>query len=591
MRPLAAALLLAPALAAAAAPAISVQPDPITFGPLAVGKQATIPVAVLNAGDANLTVASIAISGTDSGDFAVDGAPPLPTTLATNVGFGFAVTFAPKSPGLRTATLTIASDDPNTPVKTIMLSGDGFVPSLVVAPEQLTFPPAAPPKQVVVTNQSGMPQTIFGATFAGPDAADFALVAPPQFPLQLAPNAQLPLTVAFVPVGPGLQIAMLTIQNGANVPLAVALAGQGAAGGFTVQPAFVDFKTVAVGATAKTQVVIGNDGAGALHLFDLSIDPPAGSAFSSQVVAELHQNGTFPVTVAANGSFVVDVEFAPSALGPTAANLLVETDDPMHAHVQVPLAGAGGVPGLALAPSTLDFGGVPIGAPAKLPLTVRNDGAITLHVTSIAVAGADLHAFAVAAPTPFDLPPSGQVAVEVTFAPDARRDFAAVVVASADFAAPAATQLRGRGQQPALTVTPAGFDFGAVAPGDRSAPREFVIRNGEVPLTLARIGAGDPAFVVDTTGTALALAPFAETRFTVAFAPADAGPFVSTIAVAPASAAPVQVPVAGAGGDPRDRLIFVDGWSCALGRRAAGAPLAALLAVALALLARRRRIG
>ena len=83
----------------------------------------------------------LAISGPNAADFAVVGAPTLPFTLGAGNAVNISVRFNPSAGGLRTATLTISTDDPFNPSVVVALDGTGLKPAIDAAPATLIFGP------------------------------------------------------------------------------------------------------------------------------------------------------------------------------------------------------------------------------------------------------------------------------------------------------------------------------------------------------------------------------------------------------------------------------------------------------------------
>ncbi|PWH86301.1 endonuclease [Brumimicrobium oceani] len=102
---------------------VSVNGTPVLNGAtIQIGTTASTPIAVSNIGVNNLTVSAINFSGNASADFS--------TTVTTGAIAGAGMTtgsidFSATANGSRISTLSIASDDPNTPVFTLSLYGIG----------------------------------------------------------------------------------------------------------------------------------------------------------------------------------------------------------------------------------------------------------------------------------------------------------------------------------------------------------------------------------------------------------------------------------------------------------------------------------
>jgi hypothetical protein len=112
------------------APNISVSPTSLNFVQVIVGGSSTKTVTVSNAGDGNLAIVTIALSGTNADHFSIPTANDhcsnqtvLPSSSCT-----FDVKFSPTLTGCKSATLSIPSNDPDIPTVNVPLNGNGFFP-------------------------------------------------------------------------------------------------------------------------------------------------------------------------------------------------------------------------------------------------------------------------------------------------------------------------------------------------------------------------------------------------------------------------------------------------------------------------------
>ncbi|MGE5175287.1 MAG: S8 family serine peptidase [Hyphomicrobiales bacterium] len=143
-------------------PDIAATPDPVEFGNVFIGFPGIRELTIQNRGTDALVVSDITMSdpayGVDNRSFTV---PP----LANAVVF---VSFGPPTAGPRPATLTIHSNDPDTPAYPVALSGAGLVaPDIAVSPASLsaTLPiPASSMQTVSVENQGGSDLTFVVGT-------------------------------------------------------------------------------------------------------------------------------------------------------------------------------------------------------------------------------------------------------------------------------------------------------------------------------------------------------------------------------------------------------------------------------------------
>lgn len=111
------------------APDINVSPASLDFGDIMIGDSASGDVTVNNNGNADLTITLINITGTDAGDFSqTNNCVTVPAGNSCTV----TVTFAPSATGLKSATLSIESNDPDTPMVNISLTGNGIAGTATV---------------------------------------------------------------------------------------------------------------------------------------------------------------------------------------------------------------------------------------------------------------------------------------------------------------------------------------------------------------------------------------------------------------------------------------------------------------------------
>lgn len=115
-------------------PAVTLSGSSISFGNRLITTSSTAQVVTLtNSGNAPLTISSIAIAGTNSGDFAqTNTCPTNGATLAANTNCAITLTFAPSATGTRAASLTITDDAPGSP-HNVALTGTGTDYSLAAA--------------------------------------------------------------------------------------------------------------------------------------------------------------------------------------------------------------------------------------------------------------------------------------------------------------------------------------------------------------------------------------------------------------------------------------------------------------------------
>jgi hypothetical protein len=99
---------------------LQVSPSTLNFGSLAVGVSASLPLTLVNTGNAPVTNIVLTITG----DYAVT-LPCASTTLAPGASCPVTITFTPNTTGTRTGTLTVTSSDPASPTN-VPLIGNGI---------------------------------------------------------------------------------------------------------------------------------------------------------------------------------------------------------------------------------------------------------------------------------------------------------------------------------------------------------------------------------------------------------------------------------------------------------------------------------
>ena len=117
-------------------PMAVLNPTSLSFGDENVGGLSAPKTVVLsNTGDATLNIASITLTGTDSGDFTE--ASGCGSTLAAGGSCNIALSFQPTASGTRSATLTVNDNATGSP-QTASLTGNGVVPTLTINPTSRT---------------------------------------------------------------------------------------------------------------------------------------------------------------------------------------------------------------------------------------------------------------------------------------------------------------------------------------------------------------------------------------------------------------------------------------------------------------------
>ena len=108
-----------------ASPRISVSSTSLNFGSVAVGRSSSATLTAANSGSGDLAIRQIAISGENAVNFTTQDDGCTGTALPPGASCSLRVVFSPNSGGAKSATLSIASNDPANPSQSVSLSGTG----------------------------------------------------------------------------------------------------------------------------------------------------------------------------------------------------------------------------------------------------------------------------------------------------------------------------------------------------------------------------------------------------------------------------------------------------------------------------------
>jgi len=415
-------------------PTGSVNPNSLNFGSVAAGTaSATQVVTLSNAGDAALSITSIAASG----DFSETN--NCSSSLTANSSCTVNVTFDPQVAGTVTGTLTFADGAATSP-QLVTLKGTGVTP-LTFKPASLSFASVAvgktSAKTVTVTNN----QTT--AISLNPSAsADYSITGG-TCGASLAAAAKCTITVTFTPTSNGtIDGALAIATNGALSPQIVALSGTGTGGPtlpLTFSPATLSFSSTGIGATSAAKTItVTNSSSGSVSITAIgaSVDYAAAGSGTSPCGGEL----------AAAAKCTLAVTFSPSNTKAIKGAVAIATSDAGSPQI-IDVTGTGALP-VTLAPASLAFGTQAVGTTsAAKTVTLTNDSGAAVTISSL-VASGDFSA------TPSGTKPCGTTVAagakctfSVTFTPNVTGAVsgAATVTDSAPLS-PAVLALSGTGQ-------------------------------------------------------------------------------------------------------------------------------------------------
>lgn len=199
------------------------------------------------------------------------------------------------------------------------------------------------------------------------------------------------------------------------------------------------------------------------------------------------------------GSCGISVTFTPTDTGDRSATLSI-ADDATHSPQILVLTGTGTDPQVAPSPSPMPFPSEPVGttSPAQT-LTVGNPGVGDLHVSAVALGGANPGDFAITVDgcSGTTVPASTSCAVTGTFTPTALGARAATITLTDDaLTSPQTVSLTGSGVSSAVTFDSSTrqYAFGNQQVGVLSAPKTVTVTNGgSSPLVVSSACLSNPA--------------------------------------------------------------------------------------------------
>ncbi len=200
-----------------------------------------------------------------------------------------------------------------------------------------------------------------------------------------------------------------------------------------VDPLGVDFGVLDAGTVQTALLAASNLGGADLHLLDVSLEDPTApfviGPIGSAVLPPL-QRTVFTIT------------YVPESRSVDSARLRIDSDDPFEPTVSVALVGEAIAPELEVRPGDHDFGTLPVGCEASLPITLSNTGTADLRIDAVSYDTDSSDLFfdadeALYGELPWTLPPGASVQVGVEYVPrDEVQDFGELTVASSDPVSP-----------------------------------------------------------------------------------------------------------------------------------------------------------
>jgi hypothetical protein len=391
--------------------ALEIGPTTLDFGAVVVGTNRTASVAITNHSLAVCTVNSITPSG--SGDFALDPGVTTPFTVnpeeTTNIVFVFTPTGGPV-----TNNFTLNSGSPSRDTN-LRLTGIGVEVSsncsFLISRTLLDFGDLAVDSAEIqkfqISNTGLTNCTIQNLVLTA--GADFTLIAPP-VPIDVPALAKVEIGVRFRPTTVGLQTGLLQILNNdlSQAILPVDLIGVGVRAQVALTATNLNFGELPVGTERLLSVWLENT-----NTVNATIDLISRSGSGDFALDPIVPTSRF--ILQAGEQVEIPVLYIPSNQGDDSGNVTISGNfDGSPASID--LNGVGLRSQLAVSPSSLGFGAVPLGLTNTLTVTLSNSGNTNTVVQEIEALGSGL--FRVTEPSlPFTVEPDNPITVAIEYLP------------------------------------------------------------------------------------------------------------------------------------------------------------------------------
>jgi FtsP/CotA-like multicopper oxidase with cupredoxin domain len=523
-------------------PVIGVAPAALNFGNVLLNTSAgPQSVTLSNTGGVALTINSIGLGGANAGQFAMPAsATPCGSTLNAGGNCVINVTFSPTTLGAQSAAITIATNDPSSPVLTVPVTGSGIAST--------TLALSAP---AITYGQNGVVTLAVSSTQVNPVAGNITLTVDGGAPLsQVLANGSATFTLTAPGAGTHTLTANYAAQGGVSAASATGtLVVNSAALTITASSASLAYGAPVPAITpAYSGFVLGQGptnltGTVSCSTTVTSTSPVSGNPYSSTCSGAASTNyaikyvaGTVTVNQASTATAItsnlpnpsipgqivtITFKVTPQVSGsPTGSvKVLASTGESCSAILPaasctLSFAGSGSrtltatyggdsnftgsvspaanqqvVSGVVLSTTSLLFGNQLVNSTsASQAVTIANVGTTTLTINGFSFGGLNPADFTQTTNCGRTLRAGQNCRVNVSFRPGAAGvRMATLIISDSDISSPQTVSLTGTGVQPTATLTPASYNYGTVLRG-RTASYGFTLSNTSVAsMTINRI--------------------------------------------------------------------------------------------------------
>ena len=301
-----------------------------------------------------------------------------------------------------------------------------------------------------------------------------------------------------------------------------------------VSPTMLDFGQAAVGGLVTMSVTVADHGRDACQISSVGLDPSSDASFS------LGPQASASLVVNPGGSATVAVTFSPTSASvplQRVGTLVLQTSDPLHPRVEMPLAGAIQTNcTIAVSPLAVDFGQVSVDSTAADSVLITNTGSGFCDIADIAIAPGSDPQFALGSgqALSFILAPGEQQSIVLVFnatdpaAPHHRTGNLVFNSTDAKQATVTISLSADIDLGCVLTVAPASLDFGKVILNTTASRAVTLVDQGTEACQVSSVAFGqgtDPGFTLDPAqALAFTVAPGEQQTIDVSFGAFNSAP-------------------------------------------------------------------
>lgn len=526
---------------APAVKAITLSTTTVDFGSKRVGGSLSKTVTVTSKGpDAALTITSSPLT---VGTMYTTSPTTTNRSISVNSTETETIKFTPTSRGTFYDTLTINSDATTTAdqIKKVYISGTG-INGVFSGPTTLSFDKVrvGNSKQLTYTFTNSGDDTLF---LSSPALVGNGFTIVSGAAQNIAPGASGSIVIKFSPTVKQIYTGSfnITAQNNVNVPT-VTIGGTGTAPIISLMPTSnYDMGIAFVGGVLTGSQQVTNTGDDTMHVSNVSIP-------LTQQGAKFTLTSPVSFTVLPGISTNITFSYTSSSESTDNASLVIASDDPAAATMQIALSARSGLPKMSLnTKDTIDFGSTRLGSSSNAFLTITNLGTydLTFHIGNLSPDVFTLGS------TPSSIPSQGNVQATFIFTPTAEGIVTGMAIVSSNDSKNNNDTIyfKGAGIKSALDF-PASIDFHEV---NINKTRDSVLRlknfgSGSAKIFSIKLNDPNNGFVlIDTTAHTIGAKDSISVK--VRFAPSLEQTYSATISiVTDDGAAPTrQIALAGRG--------------------------------------------